>query len=143
MKLRISNNEKEKDLTALLFKKLMDKESPEVIKALLENGADVNAKTIVGLNIHTPLMTAIAFCFDTDADIIKLLIEFGANVNAKDAYGSTPLFFATLQHNLEAIKILIEFGADVNTKNNNGKIALDYAKDSATEEILKKQWRKL
>lgn len=126
------------DLTALLFEQLMDKESPEVIKPLLEKGADVNAKINTGHRIHTPLTTAIAFYFGTDADIIKLLVEFGANVNPKNACGFTPLFFATLQRNLEAIKILIELGADVNAKNNEGKTALDCAKDSATKEILKK-----
>ena len=132
------NVTKEDDLTSLLFTKLMDKESPEIIKILLKNGANINAKIIVGLKPHTPLMTAIAFYFNNAADIIKLLVEFGADINARNEYGYTPLMFAVIQGNIEATKTLVELGADVTVKDNEGKTALDYTKDSITEEILKK-----
>ena len=168
---------KNEDEMPLLFEQLMNRESPETIKALLEKGVDVNEKNIVALNIFTPLFCAIAFYFGPEANIIKLLVEFGAKVDARNARGSTPLIFAVAQRNLEAIKILIElgadinaknaigntplicatitnasseiiktlidFGADVNAKNDKGKTALDYTKDSTTENILKKAMDKI
>lgn len=126
------------DLTSLLFEQIMNKESPEKIKELLEKGADVNAQTIIGLKHHTPLMSAIAFYFDVDADIIKLLIDFGANVNARNEYGSTPLIFAAVQRNIEAIKILVKLGADIDAKNDNGNTPLICATiTNAPSEVIK------
>ena len=52
------------------------------VKQLVEAGADVNAKNIIG----TPLMIAAAHDF---IDIVKYLLEKGADVNAKSDWGAT------------------------------------------------------
>jgi len=57
----------------------------EVVKLLLEKGANVDEKNFTG---GTALMTALQ---QGHVEIIKLLIEKGADVNIKDLNGVTPL----------------------------------------------------
>ena len=63
----------------------------EMVKLLLENGADPNAK---GVNSFTPLhlaLNALNNHYSNRFDIAKLLIEYGANVNAVSSRGETVL----------------------------------------------------
>ena len=74
-----------------------------VVKVLVENGADVNARTIAGKETgafmrdvrtkgETPLHRAAAF---GDEDIIAYLIEHGAHKEARDENGDSPLSWAS------------------------------------------------
>ena len=116
-------------------------ELPEIVKILIENGADVNAKNVLGF---TPLS------FANDPESAKLLINAGANVNAKESSdGGTPLMHvknpevikllkeagATINPNYSltalvdainfgGIKEMLDAGADINAKNANGHTAL-------------------
>ncbi len=73
------------------------------VKLLVDKGADVNAKTIAGLETgafmrdvrtkgETPLHRAAAYA---DARTISYLIEHGADKTAKDANGDSPLSWAS------------------------------------------------
>jgi ankyrin repeat protein len=73
------------------------------VKLLVENGADVNAKTIPGIETaafmrdvrtkgETPLHRAAAYA---DAKTIEFLINHGADKEAKDANGDSPLTWAS------------------------------------------------
>ena len=76
------------------------------VKALLDQGADVNAKSNYGA---TPLFFA---CDRGNVEIVRLLLERGADVNAKDTfYGATPLGWALSKTNPEVIRLLVEKGA--------------------------------
>src|SRR5438128_2464400 len=55
----------------------------EIVNILVENGADVNAKTI---HSYTPLHGA---TFNGYIDVIKILLENGADVMAETVYGAT------------------------------------------------------
>lgn len=74
-----------------------------VIKLLVENGADVNAKTIPGIETggfmrdvrtkgETPLHRAAAY---GDEAMVEYLLEHGADLQARDAHGNSPISWAS------------------------------------------------
>jgi ankyrin repeat protein len=69
-------------------------------KALLDHGADVNARNSGGL---TALMIAAA---SNQAEMVSLLINSGADKNAKDENGNTALGIAQSKGNDAVIKLL-------------------------------------
>ncbi len=86
-----------------------------VVEILLENGANVQAKTNEG---QTALHTS-AKSFYATMEVIKYLIEKGAEVNDCDNDGNTPLHLCKWK--LEVKDCLIEMGADIHAKNKNGQ----------------------
>ena len=65
-------------------------EDPVIVKALLENGADPNAETLMGAS---PLQFAVVRCKNYDLkrsyEVIKLLLEAGADPDKKSRDGFT------------------------------------------------------
>ena len=113
-------------------------ENPEVIKALIDAGADVNYSMTGG---QAPGWTALmaAVRWNPNFEIAKVLIDAGADVNAKTKDGGTVLERASLgSAGSEVIKILLQAGADVNAKNNAGWTALmSAARDNTNPEVVK------
>ena len=95
----------------------------ELIKLLVESGADVNVKSLD--DDVTPLMV-VSRC--GTPDILRLLLEHGAtDINAQNTSGVTALMEAVrFNPSEEVIKILLDIGADVSLKDNEGKRAADY-----------------
>ena len=112
---------------------------PEVVKFLIDIGADVNARG--EQDYRTPLLYAccagINMVSISDYEkIVKLLINAGADVNAQDKYGYTALARWILNSSLsktnpkkkfKIIDLLIDAGADVNIKDSTGSTALAIA----------------
>ena len=103
----------------------------EVIKLLLEKGAEINAKANNGA---TALMMA---AYQGHTEIIKLLLEKGADVNAKSKDGITALWQAAQNGHTEVVKLLLEKGAEVNAKDTDGGTALMVASESGHTEVVK------
>ncbi len=82
----------------------------EIVRLLIETGADVNATDEFG---WTPLMLT-AISERDPVEVVRLLIEKGADVNAKLQDGVTPLIFAASAGNLKIVKLLIQKGAEIN-----------------------------
>ncbi len=89
-----------------------------VVKLLVENGANVNSKTIPGLatgafmrdvrtNGETPLHRAAAYA---DERTINFLIENGANKEVKDENGDSPLTWASKHLRPGSILSLLAYG---------------------------------
>ena len=94
------------DVTALMVAASGNK-NPEIIRTLVELGADVNAKG-GGMNV---LMYAARY--NENPEIIRTLVELGADVNAKDYDGWTALMYAARDNeNPEIIRALVELGAE-------------------------------
>lgn len=88
------------------------------VKLLVDKGADVNAKTIAGLETgafmrdvrtkgETPLHRAAAYA---DERTIAYLIEHGADKTAKDANGDSPLSWASEHLRPGSILSLLSYG---------------------------------
>lgn len=104
--------------------KACEKGNLQIVRFLVEKGADVNVRTQG--DGQTPLHTA--FFIDStlpqklsDAEresqireMIQYLVEQGANVNAKGGFCLAPLHQAVSHGNTEIVKYLIQYGADVN-----------------------------
>ena len=100
--------------------------NPEVIKTLIDAGANVNVGGIYGI---TALMMA------DKLEIVETLIKAGADVNAINHDGATALMMAVRSNkNPKIIKALIDSGADINYKANNGMTALMFTNNT---EIIK------
>jgi serine/threonine protein kinase len=108
-----------------------EKGDVEEVKKLLKEGANLNARNIVG---WTPLHLAVQ---NGHIEVVKLLIEKGANVNAKDNIGDTPLHDAADKGHIEVVRLLLEHGADPNIKNYEGKTAMDLAREKGYSDIVK------
>eukprot|EP01032_Pedospumella_encystans_P008759 gene8759-10361_t len=92
----------------------------EVVKMLLEHGAEVNCKSVAD---QTTALT-LAASHNNDANLIKVLLEHGATVNHGNGYGNTALHEACRMGHGAVINILLEHGADVNAKNHKGSTPL-------------------
>ena len=95
-----------------------DDEYEEVVRLLLDRGADPNLKNNWK---QTPLHTTTQ---NKNQTVARLLIDSGADINAQDHKGRTPLHRCK---NLEVAKLLISKGADVNAVDNSGYTPLHWA----------------
>lgn len=79
-----------------------------VVKQLLDQGANVNAKNRYG---STPLFFA---CDRGHFEVAKLLVERGADLNVKDTfYNATALSWAMSKKHEAIVTLLVEKGVDV------------------------------
>lgn len=92
-------------------------------KALIENGADVHARSRNAMN-NTPLHAAAA---GRHLDVIETLLEHGANVNARQNGGWTPLHSAAQNGDVDIAKLLLERGADRWSAADNQQTPFDLA----------------
>jgi ankyrin repeat protein len=101
----------------------------EKVKALLSNGADVNARDKMG---DTPLHVAANF---NARDVAELLLAKGADVNARGDLGVTPLHLAAIANSKAVAELLLTKGADVNRKSEDGMTPMHVAAASNAGDV--------
>lgn len=121
------SNTNNKSLLEAVMVNDMDK-----VKSLIENGADINTKTLYGN--YTPLLLAALM---NNSKMAKLLIDAGCDVNVNNCKYETALLLATANDNIELVKILIEAKACVNVKTFDGGTAFMIAANHGVIEIAK------
>jgi ankyrin repeat protein len=95
----------------------VNSEMPRMVRFLIENKADVNARETEGG--YTPLHLVCRKNFNmakNRLEIAVILIAAGADVNAVDDSGTTSLHMAVTGGLEELARLLIEYGADVNAR---------------------------
>lgn len=137
----------------------------ETVKALVANGADVNAQNDQGITAlfmasyggHIEVVKTLLSCgadvntittsgHDTPlivasqngfTDVVKELLKKRPDINAKNNRGATPLILASANGHTDVVKVLLTNGADVTIKTINDKMtALEAAKSGGHDEIV-------
>jgi ankyrin repeat protein len=97
------------------------KDAYEIVKLLLEKGANPNLET-------KHQSTALIFASnlqDYNHKLVKLLLNYGACPNHKNTFGQVPLFGLSYpRSNIKSIKLLLKRGANPNIQNYNGNSCL-------------------
>jgi ankyrin repeat protein len=93
----------------------------DILQYLLDNGANVDIRSIADDNRWTALMFAV---MHKNTDAISLLIQHGALVDEKDIYGLTAFMYASMLGNVDVVSSLLAAGAFINEKENRGRTAL-------------------
>ncbi|KAJ5106407.1 hypothetical protein N7456_003082 [Penicillium angulare] len=116
--------------TPLLY--AIRKGKTEIVKLLLQNGADVKKRTEAGVR---PLLLAV----DTnDATLVSLVLDRNPALEEVDSSGHSALWKAVQLKNMAIIKLLIENGADINFESKAGTLLEDVVQsgDMATLALL-------
>uniref|UniRef100_A0A0G4HI08 Uncharacterized protein n=1 Tax=Chromera velia CCMP2878 TaxID=1169474 RepID=A0A0G4HI08_9ALVE len=140
--LRQGVNIKERDpngLSVLHLALQRDPASPEIVKLLVEAGADVNATVGKdGLSVFH-----MAAC-SASPEVVKMLVEAGADVNAvgqpidSESLVRRPvLHHAVTLASPKTVQVLLEAGADVNAVSKDGFAVLYLAAAHAYPEVVK------
>ena len=115
--------------------------NPEMIRILVDAGADVNKRyeTRGGSAFFQKATILMVACLaGANSDVIQALIDAGADVNARTEKGYTALMYAvsTRRNTPEIIKTLVNAGAKYKLRDYNGKMAIDKALSSAVRDYL-------
>eukprot|EP01071_Lankesteria_metandrocarpae_P003707 Lankesteria_metandrocarpae@DN3125_c0_g1_i1.p1 len=128
-KAKIMNTVNEDGMTPLL--RAAQRSSPDVIKLLIENGADVRlASKKTG---ETPLHIA---AFHRNKGVVEVLLETEAkkDVNVQDQHGYTPLLVAVNRGASDVTSMLLKAGGNLKIKDNYGQDGLEMANFLAEQE---------
>ncbi|KAG5999230.1 hypothetical protein E4U43_002197 [Claviceps pusilla] len=101
----------------------------EIVRILLENGADVNSTCSIG---RTPLTLAAR---RGRAGVIDLLLAHGADMTATNHSGCSALLIATKRRHCPAVEALLCHGANHSTTDRHGRTALHLACENGDMDI--------
>ena len=105
-----------------------DDKTLEIVKLLLDNGADVNVHDENGL---TPLHNASLF---KTSEIVEFLLDRGADIEARDNFGDTALHWAVSFGAPATEKLLLDRGANATARRKDGHTPLDICKNTYLEQ---------
>ena len=118
-----------KDINEALIK-AVDAGYLDIIVALLDKGADVDARDSLG---ETALQKAVKLGHDK---IIRILIDRGADINVQDRFGETAILKCAKNGKKKIATLLLERGANVNVKNVENETALIKAVENGYDKIV-------
>ena len=99
------------------------------LQRLLERGARVNQ----------PGWSALHYAATgPDSKIVEVLVERGADIDAASPNGTTPLMMAAQYGSEASVELLLKRGADAKKRNQRNLAAVDFAKLSGRESLVKR-----
>ncbi|SMR54448.1 unnamed protein product [Zymoseptoria tritici ST99CH_3D1] len=113
--------EDEDDLKRSKLHRAVQARDPDLIKALVQSGTNVNAQDENG---HTPLHYATQRGF---VECTELLIDNGADLRMTDGFGFSPLLWAVVAGQEGATRMMLSKGSDANSFSADGRSALAWA----------------
>ncbi|MDR1591123.1 MAG: ankyrin repeat domain-containing protein [Puniceicoccales bacterium] len=96
---------------------------PDIVKILLENGANPNDFRLFAIIMHDQDIGEI----QVSEEMLKLLLQANVDINIPDANGDTPMHDAAQTLNLNAMQLLLRNGAKINANNAQGQTPLNVA----------------
>ncbi len=111
----------------------MASDSPEIIKILLEYGADTEARTF-GWGDYTPLMSA---AIRDNCEAVKILLEHGADIEAVDSEGNTSAMCAAEWGAPNTLRLLLETSGNVNYRSPLGQSILFLGAKDGNESVIR------
>jgi len=109
-------------------KRIRDKKIVEILKVLIENGANVNA-----VDQHRGWSAVFWATVQLNPEAVRLLVDKGADVNLADKDGYTPLHFA---QTVETAQVLLRAGAEVNAAAHDGNTPLHMVSEVEIAKLL-------
>ena len=117
-------------------------ESPLMMAALKGDMAAAQLLLDRGAKVNQPGWSALHYAATgPEPKLVQLLIDRGADLNATSPNETTPLMMAAQYGSENSVDLLLARGADVNRKNQVGLRAVDFAKLSGREPLVKKLGR--
>lgn len=119
----------------LLLAAAIEDEQVEVVRQLIDLGADVNVRMP---RESAPLMEA---CDSGNREIMELLLRAGADVNAKCSVsddgdpGETPLMAAAMRGHRDMVESLLKKGARIDATTRRGRSALSIVLDAGCADL--------
>lgn len=141
-----------------------DNPDPEVVRTLLQLGADAQARNLHGQQAlhyaligvqpveHSRLLLEHSSLDMVEASLPTLLLETssesqgqllslwqqaGADLNSRDAEGRTPLVQAVIAQHLEPVRSLVVLGVDLDAQDHQGKTAYIHAAQGDNATLLR------
>ncbi len=103
----------------------------EIVKFLLNNGVDINAKNADGI---TPLILA---TMHQDLELSRVLVDNSADIFiTENRFGGNALHHATNKGNLDLVTLMIDSGIDIESKASEGRTPLHIAAFQCDAEII-------
>jgi ankyrin repeat protein len=103
----------------------------DIIKFLLDNGADIDAFDKSG---NTPLCGAVAA---GRPGAVELLLNRGAEINAPNKKGFTPVMLAVISNKPGIFRLLVDKGADLNKRHPDGWNVFELERSKLDPDIRK------
>lgn len=107
----------------------------EIVRYLVEAGADVDATTNTQTGEVTPLRYAIT---NGDLEMVEYLITNGADVNKANEQGWTPLMTAARHGEVDIIDTLLAHGANLRARTASGRTVTRIASDAGYTDVVMK-----
>ncbi|XP_041362073.1 protein fem-1 homolog B-like [Gigantopelta aegis] len=102
-----------------------------VVKCLIEHGADVNHPTLTN---STPLRAA---CFDGRLDIVRYLVEHKSDLTIANKYNNTCLMISCYKGHRDVVAYLLEKGASPDCRAHCGATALHFSAECGHLSIVR------